>query len=189
MPAHHAHRHPHQPSRHDCPESPLDTHTHYSYGLPGSLPPVGEFDPLGFAQKGISLNDVKRNREAEVTHGRVAMLAAVGYLAGEAGSPVVWNGEIGGPANDQLAQIPGTSDPLLPTTFHPPPDLIQLTSKLTPLPGPLFAVLTLFIGSCEAFRAVKGWQVRRLVGGLCMMCRPSLESNTPAPTILGTIRV
>ena len=62
-------------------------------------------------------------------HGRVAMLAAVGYLAGEAASPVVWNGAVSGPANDQLAQIP----------------------------GPLFALLTLGIGIAETFRAQKGW--------------------------------
>ena len=42
------------------------------YGLPGALAPTGFFDPLGFAQNGISLNEVKRNREAEVMHGRVA---------------------------------------------------------------------------------------------------------------------
>lgn len=73
------------------------------YGLPGVVAPTGFFDPLGFAQKGISLNEVKRNREAEVMHGRVAMLATVGYLAGEA-----INGpfNIVGPANDQLQQMP-----------------------------------------------------------------------------------
>jgi hypothetical protein len=73
------------------------------YGLPGSLPPTGYFDPIGFAQTGISLNDVKRYREAEVQHGRVAMLAVVGYFAGEAIS-----GPFGmaGPANDQLQQMP-----------------------------------------------------------------------------------
>lgn len=42
------------------------------YGLPGAVAPTGFFDPLGFAQKGITLNEVKRNREAEVMHGRVA---------------------------------------------------------------------------------------------------------------------
>lgn len=73
------------------------------FGLPGALAPTGYFDPLGFCQNGISLNDVKRYREAEVQHGRVAMLAAVGYLAGEAfPSPF----GITGPANDQLQQVP-----------------------------------------------------------------------------------
>jgi hypothetical protein len=43
------------------------------YGLPGAVAPTGYFDPLGFCQAGISLNDVKRYREAEVQHGRVAM--------------------------------------------------------------------------------------------------------------------
>jgi|EP00979_Chaetoceros_neogracilis_P005448 hypothetical protein len=73
------------------------------YGLPGVVSPTGFFDPLGFAQKGISLNDVKRNREAEVMHGRVAMIASLGYLAGES-----INGpfSIVGPANDQLQQMP-----------------------------------------------------------------------------------
>ena len=73
------------------------------FGLPGAVAPTGYFDPLGFCQNGISLNDVKRYREAEVQHGRVAMVAAVGYLAGEAISGPF---SITGPANDQLQQVP-----------------------------------------------------------------------------------
>ena len=73
------------------------------YGLPGALAPTGFFDPLGFSRTGISLGEVKRNREAEVMHGRVAMIAAVGYLAGEAVSGPF---KIVGPANDQLQQMP-----------------------------------------------------------------------------------
>lgn len=73
------------------------------FGLPGAIAPTGYFDPLGFCQNGISLNDVKRYREAEVQHGRVAMVAAVGYLAGEAISGPF---SITGPANDQLQQVP-----------------------------------------------------------------------------------
>merc|ERR1719174_3585100 len=38
-------------------------------GLPGALAPVGEFDPLGLSE-GLSINELKRYREAEVTHGR-----------------------------------------------------------------------------------------------------------------------
>mmetsp|Transcript_27798 Transcript_27798/g.41223 ORF Transcript_27798/g.41223 Transcript_27798/m.41223 type:complete len:256 (-) Transcript_27798:58-825(-) len=80
------------------------------YGLPGDLAPTGFFDPLGFAQKGIGLNDVKRNREAEVMHGRVAMIASLGYLGGEA-----LNGpfNIAGPANDQLQQMPAPAFAIL----------------------------------------------------------------------------
>jgi len=73
------------------------------YGLPGDCAPTGYFDPLGFSQTGISLNDVKRYRESEVMHGRVAMLATVGYFAGEAISGPF---SITGPANDQLQQMP-----------------------------------------------------------------------------------
>jgi len=73
------------------------------YGLPGAVAPTGFFDPLGFAQTGITLNEIKRNREAEVMHGRVAMLATVGYFAGEA---VEGPFHLTGPANDQLAQLP-----------------------------------------------------------------------------------
>eukprot|EP00613_Pedinella_sp_CCMP2098_P049970 CAMPEP_0171836132 /NCGR_PEP_ID=MMETSP0992-20121227/11389_1 /TAXON_ID=483369 /ORGANISM="non described non described, Strain CCMP2098" /LENGTH=231 /DNA_ID=CAMNT_0012452073 /DNA_START=82 /DNA_END=777 /DNA_ORIENTATION=+ len=54
----------------------------FAYGLPGSLEPVGEFDPLGLST-GLPLDVMKRYREAEVTHGRVAMLAALGFLVGE----------------------------------------------------------------------------------------------------------
>lgn len=73
------------------------------YGLPGAVAPTGYFDPIGFSQSGISLNDVKRYRESEVMHGRVAMLAAVGFLAGEA---IPGPFTITGPANDQLQQMP-----------------------------------------------------------------------------------
>jgi hypothetical protein len=98
------------------------------YGLPGVIAPTGFFDPLGFARRGISLNEVKRNRESEVMHGRVAMLASVGYLAGEAVSPVGPLG-ISGPANDQLAQMP----------------------------LPAFAFLTIGIAAAELKRATIGW--------------------------------
>ena len=84
------------------------------YGLPGAIAPTGFFDPLGFAQKGISLNEVKRNREAEVMHGRVAMIACVGYLAGEGVSGPF---SMVGPANDQLQQMPAPAFALLTVTI------------------------------------------------------------------------
>merc|ERR1711906_19362 len=51
-------------------------------GLPGAIAPFGNFDPLGFTND-LPVQEVKRFREAEVTHGRVAMLATVGYLVAE----------------------------------------------------------------------------------------------------------
>ena len=50
--------------------------------IPGALAPVGYFDPLGFGEKANEAT-LKRYREAELTHGRVAMLATVGFLVGE----------------------------------------------------------------------------------------------------------
>jgi len=75
--------------------------------IPGALAPVGFFDPLGFAAKANEAT-LKRYREAELTHGRVAMLAAVGFLVGEAveGKSVLWDASITGPAINHLPQVP-----------------------------------------------------------------------------------
>merc|ERR1712232_188747 len=72
-------------------------------GLPGATAPLGEFDPLGFT-KNLPVQEIKRFREAEVTHGRVAMLATVGYLVAENFHPL-FNGVINGPANSHLGQV------------------------------------------------------------------------------------
>ena len=73
----------------------------------GALDPVGLFDPLGFAEKADD-NTLKRYREAELTHGRVAMLAVVGFLVGEQveGSSFLFDSQITGPAITHLAQVP-----------------------------------------------------------------------------------
>merc|ERR1712113_288835 len=51
---------------------------------------------------------LKRYREAEVTHGRVAMLATVGFIVGEKveGSSFLFDASIKGPAITHLAQVP-----------------------------------------------------------------------------------
>jgi len=99
--------------------------------LPGALPPVGLFDPLGFAAKA---NDATllRYREAEITHGRVAMLAAVGFLVGEKveGSSFLFDSQISGPAITHLSQVP--------TAF--------------------WLILLVSIGAAEQFRAVAAFE-------------------------------
>merc|ERR1719390_475693 len=84
------------------------------YGLPGVLAPTGYFDPIGFSRNGITLNEIKRNREAEIMHGRVAMMACLGYIVGES-----FGGPFGlvGPANDQLQQVPLPAFALLATAI------------------------------------------------------------------------
>jgi len=99
--------------------------------LPGALPPVGFFDPLGFAEKA---NDATllRYREAEITHGRVAMLAAVGFLVGEKveGSSFLFDAQVSGPAITHLSQVP--------TAF--------------------WIILLISIGAAEQYRAVAAFE-------------------------------
>lgn len=99
------------------------------WGLPGASAPFGFFDPLGFS-KDKELTGAKRLREAEIMHGRVGMMAVIGYLIGE-NTPTIAYGMTNDHtiANDQIPEIPGT------VLF------------------PFF----LAINIAEAYRASKGW--------------------------------
>merc|ERR1712014_279701 len=48
----------------------------------GVQPPVGFFDPFDLAADG-NMEAFKRNREAEIKHGRICMLATMGYITPE----------------------------------------------------------------------------------------------------------
>ena len=99
--------------------------------LPGRLAPNVYFDPLGFAERADDAT-MNRYREAELTHGRVTMLAAVGFLVGEKveGSSFLFDSQITGPAITHITQVP-----------------------------PVFwALLVTAIGASEAFRLEKGWE-------------------------------
>jgi len=48
----------------------------------GVQPPVGFWDPLGLASDG-DVDTFKRRRETELKHGRISMLAAMGYITPE----------------------------------------------------------------------------------------------------------
>jgi len=105
--------------------------TKFCAGLPGAVAPLGNFDPLGFS-KNLPLQEIKRYREAEVTHGRVAMLATLGYLVAEPFHPF-FNGLITGPANTHLGQV----------------------REVAPF---FFAWLGGSIATAEFFRAKIGWE-------------------------------
>ena len=98
--------------------------------IPGALDGVGVFDPLGFADRADEAL-LKRYREAELAHGRVGMLAAVGFLVGEKveGSSFLFDSQITGPAITHLAQVP----------------------------QPFWIALTLAIGYAERIRLETGW--------------------------------
>jgi hypothetical protein len=97
--------------------------------LPGALAPLGLFDPLSLSDTDEAT--LKRYREAEVTHGRVAMLAVVGVLVGEKveGSSFLFDASVTGPAINHLAQVPPV----------------------------FFIALTLAIGAAELKRATIGY--------------------------------
>lgn len=92
--------------------------------------PVGFFDPLGFAEKADDAL-LKKYREAELTHGRVAMLAVLGFLVGEKveGSSFLFDASISGPAITHIPQVPNG----------------------------FWIGLIIAIGAAEQFRAEKGW--------------------------------
>jgi hypothetical protein len=79
----------------------------FAYGLPGNFNAVGgeplNFDPAGFLENKSEL-EVNRYREAEITHGRVGMLASAGFIVQEKFHPL-FSGD-GGPAIDQIPQLP-----------------------------------------------------------------------------------
>lgn len=78
------------------------------FGLPGAVAPLGFFDPLGFT-KDMELLGVKRFREAEIMHGRVAMMATLGYLIGESTPTITYGMNVHHTiANNQIPEIPGT---------------------------------------------------------------------------------
>merc|ERR1712222_21743 len=87
--------------------APVSTNAFTVDSMPGALPPMGFWDPLGLAEKADE-NTLKRYREAEITHGRVAMLAVVGFLVGEKveGSSFLFDASVSGPAITHLSQVP-----------------------------------------------------------------------------------
>lgn len=77
------------------------------YGLPGAIGPLGFFDPLGFSSD-KELTGAKRLREAEVMHGRVSMMAFIGYLIGENTPTIAYGFEHPTIANNMIPEVPLT---------------------------------------------------------------------------------
>jgi len=104
----------------------LKAKAEFCYGLPGAIAPAGDFDPAGFTAD-LSEAEVMRYREAEITHGRVGMLAALGFLVQENFHPLFTG--VGGPAIEQIPK----------------------------LPVPMWFFMSTAIGIAEALRIQKGW--------------------------------
>jgi len=72
--------------------------------MPGVSGPIGFFDPLEFS-KDASEGKVKFYREVELKHGRVAMLASLGFLVGEQFHPL-FGGDINVPSVIAFQETP-----------------------------------------------------------------------------------
>jgi hypothetical protein len=104
----------------------MSAETEFCYGLPGNIAPMGNFDPANLSANQPK-EEVMRWREAEITHGRVGMLASLGFLVQENFHPLFTAD--GGPAIEQIPKLP---------------------------PG-LWVFMTLGIGIAESLRIQKGW--------------------------------
>jgi len=95
----------------------------------GVQAPVGFWDPLGLASDG-DVNTFKRRRAVELKHGRISMLACIGYIVPE------------------YAKFPGYVSPSLGLKFADVPSGLGALSKV-PIEGLL--QIALFLGHYEGF--------------------------------------
>eukprot|EP00933_Yihiella_yeosuensis_P078757 TRINITY_DN905_c0_g2_i1.p1 TRINITY_DN905_c0_g2~~TRINITY_DN905_c0_g2_i1.p1 ORF type:complete len:1026 (+),score=256.07 TRINITY_DN905_c0_g2_i1:76-3153(+) len=98
----------------------------------GVQPPVGFWDPVGFTTSGDA-ESFRRRRCVELKHGRVAMLACLGYIVPE------------------YARLPGDLSPSSGLTFDSMPTGLAALSKL---PSSGLAQIIAFAGTVELFQYV-----------------------------------
>ena len=72
--------------------------------MAGITAPLGFWDPAGFCS-GASEGKIRFYREVELKHGRVGMLAALGFLVGEQFHPL-WGGNIDVPSYISFQETP-----------------------------------------------------------------------------------
>jgi|Transcript_15202 hypothetical protein len=109
--------------------------TAFAYGLPGSISPITNFDPLGFAAT-ADYETMKQYREAELQHGRVAMLGALGMLVTE--EPIEFH-------------------PLFQADNKDIGPAIRHLDEVRAVNPAFFELLAIVIGAFEFNRALTGW--------------------------------
>jgi light-harvesting complex I chlorophyll a/b binding protein 1 len=135
------------PSKHQAARTTLTTKLYslngwvpneneFAFGLPGSIAPIPEFDPFNFAE-GADLEKMKQYREAELQHGRAAMLGAVGMLVTE--EPIEYH-------------------PLFQADNKDIGPAIRHLDEVRAVSPFFFEVLAIIIGALELNRALKGWE-------------------------------
>mmetsp|Transcript_3644 Transcript_3644/g.9217 ORF Transcript_3644/g.9217 Transcript_3644/m.9217 type:complete len:227 (+) Transcript_3644:26-706(+) len=119
----------------------------FAHGLNGVTDFPGPFDPLNFSEAPEKV--VKYYREAELQHGRVGMLAALGFLVQESYHPLFNNEKLTGPAIEHIPELPSY----------------------------FWVILTFAIGICESYRIQIGWEDPREVTGIDDPDTPENESS------------
>merc|ERR1712079_198781 len=94
----------------------------------GVQAPVGFWDPLGLAKDG-DVDTFKRRRETELKHGRISMLAAMGYMTPEI-----------------TGKFPGMLSPTQELAFSDIPNGLAAVSKV---PGAGWAQIAAYAAYCE----------------------------------------
>ncbi|CAE7039429.1 FCPB [Symbiodinium natans] len=97
----------------------------------GVQPPVGFWDPLGLSRDG-DVENFMRRRSVELKHGRIAMLATMGYITPEI-----------------AGKFPGYLSPSLGLKFADVPNGLAALSKV---PGGGWTQILLYMGWCEVSR-------------------------------------
>ncbi|CAK0817363.1 unnamed protein product [Prorocentrum cordatum] len=95
----------------------------------GVQPPVGFWDPVGFTKDG-DVAAFKRRRETEIKHGRVSMLATMGYITPEV-----------------VGKFPGELSPSLGVKYADIPNGLAALSKV---PGPGWLQIVAYCLYCES---------------------------------------
>merc|ERR1712086_345565 len=101
----------------------------------GTLEPVGNFDPLGFTE-GNDFVTISYYREAELQHGRVAMLAALGMIVTE--EPIEFH-------------------PLFEAGVKDIGPAVRHLDEVRAVSPAFFEILALIIGALEFNRGITGW--------------------------------
>ena len=85
---------------------PEPTPLEFAKSLPGITGPLDFFDPLGYCSaEGVTEGKVRFYREVELKHGRVAMLAAFGFLVAEQFHPL-FGGNVNVPSYIAFQETP-----------------------------------------------------------------------------------
>jgi len=133
----------------------------FCWGLPGNTLPLGNWDPWGMQL--VTPKVVKRYRESELKHGRLAMLATVGVLVQEAWHPLHTSQHMGGLAiyhMQMLRELPIQESVLYRMLIAPIASLLQINSAdiaQLNLPSLDYWAIMYVLMSFEAYLFVRNW--------------------------------